>query len=162
MNWLARLKKIDLPSHGEATEPAKPGEVALDGSFVGFVAPCMAPMPKTMVESAAANDPAPDPDRYCWPHSEAMTGGEIDAFTARLTRFTDKGLTLADGVALADKLVTRDRDADDRRLCMECKHLAGFGPWRCLQWRLAGWGQPGVPADIVLQLQRCDGFNVPD
>lgn len=44
-------------------------------------------------QKQAANDPAaamPDLDRWCWPHSAAMNGAEIDTFTARLARFTDK------------------------------------------------------------------------
>ncbi len=159
MNWLARLKKIDTGPKVEATEPTKPSEVPLKGGFVGFVAPGMAPMQKTKGDSPAANDPAPDPDRWCWPHSAAMTGREIDTFTARLARFTDKGVNPDDGEALADELVTRDRESDDRRLCLECAHLAGRGPWRCNQWRRAGMGQPGIPAAMVIQLQRCDGFG---
>ena len=152
MNWLARLKKIDTAPKVEATETTK-------RVYVVFVAPGMAPMPKTEVESDAANDPAPDPDRWCWPNSDAMNGAEIDTFTARLARFTDKGVNLDDGEALADRLVMRDRESDDRRLCLECRQLAGFGPWRCNQWRRAGLGQPGIPADMVRQLQRCDGFT---
>ena len=35
----------------------------------------------------AANDPAPDPDRWSYPHSAAMNTAEIDRFTARLARF---------------------------------------------------------------------------
>lgn len=109
MNWLARLKKIDTTPTAEATEPTKPG-------FVGFAAPCMAPMQKTGGDSPAANDPAPapapdpDPDRWAWPHSQAMTSREIDTFTARLARFNDNGLSLDDSEALADKLVTQDRE----------------------------------------------------
>ena len=161
MNWLARLKKTEIPPQGEATKPTKPSEMSLKGGFVGFVAPYMAPIQKTKCDPYAANDPEPmpDPDRWSWPHSQAMTGAEIDTFTARLARFTDKGLKLIDGVALADKLVTRDREADDRRLCLECTQLAGFGPWRCHQWRRAGLGQPAVPAGLERQLQRCDGFK---
>ena len=64
-----------------------------------------------------------------------------------------------DAEALADKLVQRDRESDDRRLCLECPHLSGFGPWRCNQWRRAGLGQPGIPGDLVRQLQRCNGFS---
>ena len=156
MNWLARLKKTEIPPQGEAT---KPSEIPLKGGFVGFVAPYMAPIQKTIGVSNAANDAIPDPERWCWSHSQAMTGEEIDTFTARLARFTDKGLKLTEGVALANKLVTRDREEDDRRLCLECTHLAGFGPWRCNQWRRAGLGQPGIPAAMVQQLQRCDGFK---
>jgi hypothetical protein len=35
-------------------------------------------------------------DACCWPHSTAMNGAEIDTFTARVARFTDKGLSLID------------------------------------------------------------------
>ena len=113
---------------------------------------------------AAGALPGSDPDAHCWPHSTAMNGAEIDLFTARLHRFTDKGLTIADGESLADKLVLRDREADDRRFCMECRHLSGVGQtsWRCGNWQAAGIAirsrDSQLPADLVLQLQRCDGF----
>lgn len=112
MNWLARLKKIEIAPERDATEPTKP-------DFVGFVAPNMAPLQKTGVDSPAANDPTPDPDRWCWPHSEAINTREIDTFKARMARFTDKGLGLDEAEALADKLVKRDREPDDRRLCFD-------------------------------------------
>ena len=114
---------------------------------------------------AAGALPGSDPDAHCWPHSTAMNGAEIDLFTARLHRFTDKGLTIADGESLADKLVVRDREADDRRFCMECRHLSGVGQtsWRCGNWQAAGVAirsrDSHVPADLVLQLQRCHGFT---
>ena len=114
---------------------------------------------------AAGALPSNDPDAHCWPHSTAMNGGEIDLFTARLHRFTDKGLTIADGESLADKLVVRDREADDRRFCMECRHLSGVGQtsWRCGNWQAAGVSMRSrdaqLPADLVLQLHRCDGFT---
>ena len=157
MNWLARLKKIEIAPKRDATEPTKPG-------FVGFVAPDMAPMPKTMGDSPAANDPAADPDRWAWPHSEAMNTGEIHTFTARLARFTDKGLGLDDAEVLADKLVTRDRESDDRRLCLACFHLSGQSgkAWHCRNWQRAGVALRArvaqLPAALVIQPQRCDGF----
>lgn len=121
----------------------------------------------------AANDPAPppdsvaidNPDRWCWPSGTAMTGAEIDSFTARLARFTDKGVIHADAERIADKLVQRDRESDDRRLCLECTHLAGYGAtsWRCGNWQAAkvahGAQDSKLPADLVMQLQRCDGFK---
>lgn len=125
----------------------------------------MAPMPKTRGDSSAANDPAADPDRWCWPHSEAMNTGEIDAFTARLARFTDRGLGLDDAEALADKLVTRDRESDDRRLCLECLHLSGQSgkTWDCRNWQAAKVAirarDAQLSAALVLQLHRCDGFK---
>lgn len=95
------------------------------------------------------------PDRWAWPHSDAMNTSEIAAFTARLTRFAGKGLSVADAEAMADRLVIRDRDGDDRRLCLECRHLSGR---RCTAWRIAGIGGPEV-GDLRTKLQRCDGFE---
>jgi len=114
--------------------------------------------------SAAGTLPGHDPDAACWPRSTAMNGAKIDLFTARLHRFIDKGLNRNDGVALADRLVIRDRETDDRRSCLECRHLSGFGhtSWRCGNWQAAGVAirprDTQLPADLVLQLQRCDGF----
>jgi hypothetical protein len=114
--------------------------------------------------AAAYIAPALDPDRWCWPHSEAMRGAEIDAFTARLHHFTLRGLVESDAEKLADKLVTRDRESDDRRLCLECVHLAGHaGTWGCRNWQRAGVANKSrdarLPAELVSTLQRCDGFN---
>ena len=114
--------------------------------------------------SAASTLPGHDPDGDCWPHSTAMNDTEIDLFTARLYRFIDKGLTSTDGEALADKLVIRDREMDDRRLCLECRHLTGYEQrsWRCGNCKAVGitirTRDTQLPADLVLQLQRCGGF----
>lgn len=186
MKWLARLKKIEIVPEVEPTKPTKHSQEPEIGSFVGFVGSVLAPVRKTGGDSPAANDPngkvtarvageadgkvtvrlekTSDPDRHCWPHSTAMNGREIDTFTARLIRFTDKGLALDDGEALADQLVRRDRELNDRRLCLECTHLAGHaGTWRCRGWQRAGIARQardsGLPADLVRMLQRCDGFH---
>ena len=129
--------------------------------------PSVATVSVATAQKQAANDPTPvtqDPDRWAWPHSAAMNGAEIDAFTARLARFTERGLGLDDAEALADKLVTRDRESDDRRLCFECIHLAGYaGTWGCRNWQRAGVATKArnaqLPAALVVQLQRCDGFT---
>ena len=158
MNWLARLKKIDTAPERDATETTKRVSVV-------FVAPGIASMQKTGVDSPAANDPAPDPDRWAWPHSQAMTGAEIDTFTARLHDFTGRGLVALDAERLADKLVTRDRESEDRRLCLECAHLAGHsaGAMRCTNWQRAGVAMRATDAQLsaalVCQLQRCGGFT---
>ena len=178
MSWLARLKAGKTPD--------KDASKTTETLFVVSVAPTLAPLQKNEGATVAANDPAStpiaaslaldasivaagtlpdlDPDAFCWPHSTAMNGAEIDLFTARLHRFTDKGLTIADGESLADKLVVRDREADERRFCLECRHLSGYGQssWRCSNWKVAGIAirslDAQLPADLVLQLQRCDGF----
>lgn len=51
-----------------------------------------------------------------------------------------------DAKHLAEMLMRRDRDMDDRRLCVECIH-AGPG-WRCAK----------RDAFLLRQLQRCDNF----
>lgn len=107
----------------------------------------------------ACKDPAPDPDRHCWPHSTAMNTAELDTMTARLARFTDKGMGLIEAERLADKLVLRDREGDDRRLCLECSHLQGHGRWRCGNWQAANVAPQGLAPDLVVMLQRCAGFK---
>lgn len=160
MNWLARLKKTDTAPEPDTTKPTK-------GGFVGFAGPIPAPIQKTGGEVGAANDAAamPDPDRWCWPYSEVMTGREIDTFMERLHHFTGRVLVQADAERLADKLVTRDRESDDRRLCLECSHLAGqgAGAMRCTNWQRAGVAMQAtdarLSAALVYQLRRCDGFT---
>ena len=104
--------------------------------------------------------PALDADRRCWPHTSAMNAQEIDTFTARLGRFTDKGMSHAEAEALADKLVRRDREADDRRHCVECAHLQSAGRWRCGNWRQAEVARDGLARKLAQSLQRCPGFKL--
>ena len=122
----------------------------------------VARLPRQQIEArtAAANDttPAPDPDRWCYPHTQAMNTGEIDTFTARLGMFTDKGVSYEDAERLADALLIRDREGDDRRLCLECAHLHGPGSLRCSNVQQAGMACDGLARDLVVILQRCSGF----
>lgn len=114
------------------------------------------------VEKATANDQALDPDRYCWPHSEAMNGQEIDTFTLRLGRFTDKGMPLAQAEKAADRLVIRDREGDDRALCLECTHLQGAaGHWCCANPLAAAVARERLAPELVTMLQRCPGSRLP-
>ena len=101
-----------------------------------------------------------DPDRHSWPHTLAMNSAEIDSFNARVQLFIRRGIGSTQAEGLADDFVIRDRDGDDRRLCLECQHLRGGGrSWACNQWRAAGLAGAGVPADVVMLLQRCGGFK---
>lgn len=109
--------------------------------------------------SGAANDPAPDPDRWCWPNSPAMNTREIDTFAARLSMITTRGLHLSQAEALADKLMVRDREMDDRVSCLECRHLAGFGFRRCANWSEAAVSRQGLATEFVCAMQRCPGFK---
>lgn len=104
-----------------------------------------------------------DIDLHCWPHSSAMNSAEIDGFMLRVGRFTALGLNQADAEALADNLVQRDRGHDERRVCLECRHLYGRGRWRCANGRQAGpvpvQLSTAMAGDLVRTLQRCNGFN---
>jgi len=57
-------------------------------------------------------------------------------------------------------MVIRDREQDDRRLSLECLYLRSG---RCGNWQAAGVAIRAIdarlPADLIHQLQRCDGFN---
>jgi hypothetical protein len=153
MTWLARLKKQKAPCT-HPTEPTEPG-------FVGFVGTPSGHIQKIESDAPAANDPAPDPDRWCWLLSAAMNTAEIDTFTARLARFTDRGVILSDAESLADRLVIRDREQDDRAICLECSHL--HRGWRCGNWQRAGVAirsrDAQLAPDFMHLLQRCDGFT---
>jgi hypothetical protein len=46
----------------------------------------------TETATVAANDGDPDPDRWCWPAGLAMNGAALEAFAARVHRFTDRGI----------------------------------------------------------------------
>ena len=154
MSWLNRLKKNAATPYTSPTKPTEPG-------FVGFVGNPAALSQNSAGEIDAANDaaPPPDPDRHCWPHTTAMNTGEIDTFTRRLSRFTDRGMGLDEAERLADKLVMRDRHADDRRLCLECSHLAGTGRWSCGNAAKADVSAQGLARELVTMPQRCDGFT---
>jgi hypothetical protein len=131
----------------------------------GLLSVLAVPSPAVLEKHDSSIAVTEDPDRWCWPRSSAMNGAEIETFAARLHQFADKGLSRSDGEALTDKLVLRDRDQDDRRVCLECKHFTGHGAgsWRCGNWQAAGIAlrsrDAQLPADLVVQLQRCHGFT---
>lgn len=190
MTWLARLKKTAVAPDTYPAKPTKPGFGGFGGTppalsqNSGVTAqaandPAHAQdfdreafeeraaimehdggLSRTEAEALAATGMALDVDRHCWPHTEAMNTVEIDTFTGRLHLFTGHGLNYTEAETLADALVARDRDQDDRRLCLECLHLRrGAGFWGCNQWKRAGLAAAGVPADLVKLLQRCEGFT---
>lgn len=183
MTLASLLKKGSLRGAATAT-PATPATV--DPLYPPSVATVATVAVATFTEQAANDPPAPDretwperaaiaeydgglsrqdaevlADSCCWPHSSAMNGAEIDAMIARIDRFCDRGLSYDDASILADKLVIRDREGDDRRVCLECAHLRHGG--RCGNWQAAGVAirarDAQLPDDFTAMLQRCDGFT---
>ena len=100
--------------------------------------------------------PLTDPDRWCWPHSDAMNGAELEQFAKRAQQFTRRGITAEAAETMADRLVIRDREQDDRRTCLEC---TTYRPGRCGNHRRAGLQAPDVGRDLATLLQRCLGFQ---
>jgi hypothetical protein len=119
------------------------------------------PPPVEIEKPEFASTLTEDPDRWCWPHSIAMSGSEIEKFTARLERFDYFGIDGGVAEKLADRLVMRDREDDDRSLCLECAHLRLL--FSCVNSLNAGistqHSDSKLPSDFVIQLQRCPGFK---
>lgn len=57
-----------------------------------------------------------------WPR-EVMNDREIGRMSYRIALFQRRGMTEREAESWSDRLLDRDRDRDDRRLCIECKHL---------------------------------------
>lgn len=156
--WLARLKNLKAPS----THTTKTTETPREGfcSFRSLPAGEFQKIDGAVAypEKPAANAPTTDPDRWAWPHSSAMNGQEIDTLMARQALFCQRGASAQDAERMADRLVNRDRDDDDRRLCLECRHLRGAGPYRCGNARAAGL-HADLARGLVLTLQRCHGYD---
>jgi hypothetical protein len=82
------------------------------------------------------------------------TRQEEASFTHRTNLFFGR----SDAKEIAHRLMIRDREQDDRRLCLECRH---FKPHRleCNNFEWAGFTQPKLGSNWVSQLQRCLGFE---
>lgn len=78
---------------------------------------------------------------YVW------SDAEIAQFTQSMELFGRSGMAETDAEKLAERLLKRDRDGDDRYLCAECWHCSP--PLHC--------GQGQAVLDV---LQRCDHFNL--
>lgn len=83
-------------------------------------------------------------------HAE-QTGQETALYTARLQAFQSKGIADDDAETLANRLIERDRQLDDRRSCAEC---SGYYADRC-KYHLSPIGE-----STIQTLHRCKGFTV--
>lgn len=86
----------------------------------------------------------------------AWTEREIESFNARFARLTAVGMSDEQAEALAERLVARDRQQDDRTICaVECRHFRP-GTNTCGNHRQAD--MPRELGDIAGMPQRCAGF----
>jgi hypothetical protein len=77
----------------------------------------------------------------------------------RVALFLTHHVPATEAVQLAARLSRRDRERDERRLCLECAHLSGAADARrCANWRATGMRGNTIPAELVSMLQRCAGF----
>ena len=92
-------------------------------------------------------------------HVGAWDDAEIETFTARVLMFMRRGSKPSAADELAERLTLRDREQDDRRLCLECSNLSDTG--RCIaaaSGRLPGADKRTEP--IQTTLQRCPAFGL--
>ena len=152
-----------LLQHGTCGEPVAAGLLADRFGIVwppaGHATSCRALTPKPAPESAGRPyrlSPA-EADRC---HAGAWDEGETALFVARVSLFLRRGVGAEDADDLAERLVLRDRDGDDRRACVECRNLAGHVSTglRCKAARAAGVA-PDLPVALVMQQQRCPAFQ---
>lgn len=101
--------------------------------------------------------PISNPDRWCWPNGPAMNGQEISVFNKRNNFFLARGWGAAE--AVADRLVRRDRESDDRVVCLECVHYTKR--W-CANANAAELSptksSTEIATNLIPLLQRCPGF----
>ena len=91
--------------------------------------------------------------------AENDPGAPVDIVKARVALFEIRGFGTDAANDLATQLTRRDLDRDDRRVCLECRHMYGDAHRsRCSQWRKLWIGDPSMPAELVATLQRCGGF----
>ena len=159
----AAVIAVELPVPVTACPPLSPpcpqSPVACEPNGIN-VSPVSPLVPTKSGQLAAASRDRPQrltPDDADRCHSPCWNDAEIEAFTARAARFTQLGRADADD--LAERLTLRDRDGDDRRLCLECSWLGDAG--RCLaaaSGRIPGADRRLEPVQTILQ--RCPAFGL--
>ncbi len=117
-----------------------------------------APQPPTPPSTRRSGNPLMTPAQGDDRHASGWNDAEMEVFVVREARFMRLG-RVVDAENLAERLTRRDREHDDRRLCLECAALADNR--RCdlaAQGRLAGADRRLEPVPTILQ--RCLGFKL--
>jgi hypothetical protein len=87
-----------------------------------------------------------------------MSEREISRMSFRTALFQRRGLDIGVAEKLADRLLARDRDHDDRRACIECKHLQRSGGcFAAQQGWISGASRRLEPVTDILD--RCPVFE---
>lgn len=91
-------------------------------------------------------------------HAGGWDDAEIRKFTMRVIGFMRRGINPTDADDLAERLILRDREQDDRRMCVECSHLGERGRCLAAAERLQDADRRLEPVPTILQ--RCDAFGL--
>lgn len=92
-------------------------------------------------------------------HAGGWTEAEVASFTKRQALMLARGYATEDAEAMAEALTLRDRQGDDRRICLECTYLGERG--RCLAasaGRIPNADRRLEPVPTILQ--RCEAFGL--
>ena len=149
--------------HGTCAEPVAAGlatKFEIRWPPAGHAQSCPAYSAKTPVEAARRHYRLTKRDSDSC-HAPQWDDAEISTFTTRVLKFVARGIDPTDADDLAERLTLRDRDQDDRRMCVECVHLKANG--RCAAahaGRLLGVDRRFEP--VPTQLWRCEGFAEPE
>lgn len=149
MSWLARLKNSERQD-SDATKTTK------RVSVVSVAYPAQ-DFEKFTSANDAAKTPAAQP--FTWPHGTAWNAAEVGLFIRRVALFNDRGMGIKAAETLAEELLQRDREGDDRRLCIECAH---YRRGRCNNWAAAGFVKArdaDAMGDYASAMKRCPGFT---
>ena len=115
-----------------------------------------APAGRVPAAERASGNPYMTPEQGDECHACGWSDAEIATFTARAARFAQS--RRADAEHLAERLTLRDRQADDRRMCVECRELEPSG--RCGAARrgaIPGADRRLEPVPDILM--RCEAFR---
>lgn len=118
--------------------------------------PANLPLGRYAANSANLQSYQADPERsdQC-ANLRTGSGSQADELhAARVNLFTRRGLRLIDAERLAATIARRALELDDRRICLECRHLNGK---HCARAAYAGAGR--VVEAIVRLPQRCPAFE---
>lgn len=92
-------------------------------------------------------------------HAGGWGDAEILSFRKRQSLMLARGYAPEDAESMAEALTLRDRQGDDRRICLECTHLGERG--RCIAasaGRIRGADRRLEPVPTILQ--RCEAFGL--
>jgi len=165
IDWMARAKTLlaqPLPTSTVKTDETRVLSVssvglAANSELSGEVSSVSSAPPGRLSEtSPALGNPYLTVEQANECHACGWSDDEIATFSAREARF--RQLRRTDAEHLAERLTLRDRQADDRRMCVECRELEISG--RCAAARrgeIPGADRRLEPVPHLLM--RCEAFR---